>query len=117
MFASQLTINNGLVDKVYDQVAFGDYRSVRRDASAPLDQPSTMSVSHDIKTKETRSLVSFDIVVEDPVTQQQATIRAYTVLVIPSKIATTAQVTACATSLKNFLAGAGNIAKLINCET
>lgn len=116
MFASQLTINDGTADKVYDQVAFGTYEATRREAAAPLDQPNTMRIAHDVKSKETRTLVDFSRVVEDATTGEQDTIRCYSVFVVPSKVATSAQVTSVATSLKNFLGGAGNIAKLINCE-
>lgn len=112
-------IYDGTDNHVYDVVEIGSYRCVRREAGAPLDQPATLTVSHQhtgsgINTK-TRSLVRFDRTVEDG-DGNQATQSAYLVVETPTKISNDASIKKTITELTSFLAISGYVDKLLNEE-
>jgi hypothetical protein len=113
-------LNDGTVDHDYDLVDMSKpYFAVRREAAAALDQPATITISHQttgsgLQTK-TRSLVRLDRVVEDA-DGNQATQSAYLVVEVPEKITTTASVTKTVAELVDFLGTSGYVAKLLNKE-
>jgi hypothetical protein len=112
-------ISDGTDNHVYDVVAIGSYNCVRREAGAALDQPATLTVSHQHTgsglSSKTRSLVRFDRVVEDG-DGNQATQSAYLVVETPTKISSDASIKKTITELTSFLAISGYVDKLLNEE-
>lgn len=119
MYPTSVTVSDGSVNHIYDITSIGDGSSVRSDTTATLDQPALVTVKHQNLGKDLalrkRSLLRFDTTVEDA-EGNQGVITAYTVVDVPSKIATQAQVLKVLAQQTNWLAVAGYKEKLLNGE-
>lgn len=117
MYPNPIVINDGAANRSFDYRGSGNEQSSYRDATAPLDQPHTISIKHTVAGKGSvnqtrRTLVRIDKVVENA-EGVQGTLSAYVVLVVPEKVATSAQCTAELTLLSDFLMQTGFIAKIV----
>lgn len=118
MYPNPIVLNDGSADKSYDFRGTNNEQSFYRDNSAPLDQPSTLTVKHSTTQVNTinqnrRTLIRLDDKVEDS-NGNQGTLSAYVNLVVPEKVATSAQCTAILEKLRDFLNNTGNIARVVN---
>jgi hypothetical protein len=122
MFTSPITASNGTTSPEFGyRGPLGPNASEYKDASAPLDQPHILTIKHSTanagkKTQLRRSVYRIDQTVEDATDGEQGVVSVYLVTVVPEKIATTAQVTAQVTLMKNILAVSGVIAKIVAAE-
>lgn len=86
-------ISDGTSTHIYSIVKMGDYECVRREAAAPSDQPSTLTIKHTVTgkglAKQVSSLIRFDDVVEDAA-GNQGIVSCYSVLKWPPNITTAA---------------------------
>lgn len=121
MFANLIEdLNDGTIDHDYDLRSIGDQKSVRFDAAATLDKPSTLTISH-VKTgtgdKEYRNtLARIDSVVERASDEIQGTVSVYLVIRTPTKVTDAAGTKKVVLQLQDFLDDVGAVDKLINGE-
>lgn len=113
------TLTDGTVDHNYDLRNYDGRRAIRKDDQSTLDLPATMTIQHSetgsgLQSKQ-NSNVRFDRVVEDA-DGNQGTIECLWTLRIPTKIATTAQVTEQVNQLIDFLGTGTYVAQVINGE-
>jgi hypothetical protein len=122
MYPNPITASNGTTSPEFGyRGPLGPNASEYREAAADLDQPHVITIKHTTsnagkKTQLRRSVLRVDRTVEDATDGEQGVVSVYLVTVVPEKIATTAQVTAQVTLMKNILAVSGIIAKVVAAE-
>lgn len=112
-------LNDGAADQDFDLSSINANGSIRRDITASLDQPHTLTIRHETvgsgNAETRRSNVKFDKIVEnDDGVQGKLTVSL--TVTAPTKVATVAQITKEITLMKSFLAAAGYIDKLAVAE-
>ncbi len=119
MYTNPIAASNGSATINFDYRGSSENQSLYKDATAALDQPHTLKVSHqysgDGVTRRRRTLTRIDRVVEDA-QGVQGNLAVYVVVDVPEGIATTAQVTEQVTLMKNHLAATGVIAKIVSAD-
>jgi hypothetical protein len=117
MHPNPTVLNDGTADQSYDfRGITANETSQYKDATAPLDQPQTLTIKHTSSgsglQQTRRSLFRLDHTVEDD-DGNQAVLSAYVVLALPEKVATSTQATKILEELKDFLTNTGNIGRII----
>lgn len=118
MFANDITLSDGTANHVYSLVGMNLLDSTRRNASAPLDQPEEMKISHQVTgsglSTVNRSRVQLVKVVEDG-SGNQGEIKISLLCQLPAKITTAAAALLVAKQLVAFSTDA-NLTKVFNLE-
>lgn len=119
MYTNPIAASNGTSTINFDYRGSQTNQSEYKDASAALDQPHTLKVSHQYSgsglTRRRRTLTRIDRVVEDA-NGEQGTLSVYLVVDIPEGVSTTTQVTEQVTLMKNHLAASGVIGKIVSAD-
>jgi len=119
MFNTDVTLaGDNSSTRGYSLTSIVDGKAIRSNASAPLGEPETLTVSHSKRSADpnasTRHLVRLDLTKTNGL-GESATGSVYCVIESPKTIITTAQISDMVTQLKNFLSAA-NLLKLLNNE-
>jgi hypothetical protein len=119
MYTNPIAASNGSATISFDYRGSQVNQSEYKDATAALDQPHTLKISHQYSgaalTRRRRTLTRIDRVVEDA-NGEQGNLAVYLVVDVPEGVATTAQVTEQVTLMKNHLAATGVIAKIVSAD-
>lgn len=112
-------LSDGVADQDFDLSATNANGSIRRDITAPLDQPHTLTIRHETvgsgNSETRRSNVKFDKVVENGDGVQGKLTVSLTVTV-PTKVTDVATVEKEITLMKSFLSATGYVGKLAVAE-
>jgi hypothetical protein len=118
-FATDITLSDGAVNHVYSSVGGSLYDVTRRNATAALDQPELIRISHQVTgkalTTTNRSRVVISKTVEDAAGNQDE-IKVSLIIQVPAKLTTAAAVLLVAKQIVAFSTDA-NIGKVINLES
>lgn len=120
MFPNPIALNNGTIAVNFDNRGNTENQSNFIDASASLDQTHTLTIAHTStnvgKPNETRrSKYRFDRVVENA-QGVQGTVSVYLNVVVPTKVATSTQVTEEINLMMDFLGQTGFDGKILRAE-
>jgi hypothetical protein len=119
-FNNDITLAGTSTSKTYSWISLDNKKCIRQDATAPLDAPRKMTISHQEVTRSygvaDRHLIRLDFnsVGVSPIPTVLGTLGL--TLEVPRVNFTLAQVTDLKDQLVSFLNTAGNLAKILNSE-
>jgi hypothetical protein len=122
MFATDITLTRTSGSKTYSLQSITGGRSVRSDAAAPLGQPNTLTISHQVAQQSgivvDRHLARFDDSTAGTIAGSTVVTNPSVQLVLscPRQVTTVAQMKDALSALTAFLAVGANVDKLLNNE-
>lgn len=120
MYPNDITLAGTSTSKTYSLISVNGGKAIRNDATAPLGEPRSLTVSHQPVTRSAgaadRHLVRLDETVSGVSPAPDVQVSVQLVIEVPRETATVAQVKDVIDRLKSFITTAGYIDKLLNNE-
>ena len=120
MYPTDITLAGTSTSKTYSLISIQDRKALRADATAPLGEPRSLTLSHQAVTRSwgaaDRHLVRLDETVSGASPAPDVQISVQLVIEVPRETATAAQVKDVKDRLVSFLGTAGYVDKLLNSE-
>jgi hypothetical protein len=120
MFNNDITLAGTSLSKTYSLISVSGSKSIRTDATAPLGEPRTLTVSHQQVSRSgvtaDRHLIRIDHTISGVAPAPDVVISAQLVIEVPRETATAAQVQDVVDLMESFTGTAGYITKILNNE-
>lgn len=120
MFNTDITLAGTSASKTYSLISIQGAKALRRDATAPLGEPRSLTISHQEVSRSygiaDRHLIRLDETVSGTAPNPDVVASVQLVIEVPRDTVTAAQVTDVKDRLVSFLNTAGYLTKILNNE-
>jgi len=120
MFTNDIALAGTSTTKTYSLTSIVNGKSIRKDATAPLGEPSLLTISHQEVSRSggtaDRHLVRIDKTYPGTLPNPDVTCSVQLVIEVPREDVTAANVQDLVDQLESFLGTAGYVTKVLNSE-